>query len=171
MFRQARKLKKLIEAFGTNRDLIDINETVKKHTEILPKLIDARALSGCDSVPKLYGTGKKTVTKHLRDRNLSLSSLGDTATTLANAYDKNTKLISSYYGIKNTNNLSEVRFSVWGKRTGKKITSTPKLEFLPSTKKDFLLKVLRARYQVCIWNSCLQPRPLKMDNVSQDLWK
>ena len=171
MFRQARKLKKLIEAFGTNRDLIDINETVKKHTEILPKLIDARVLSGCDSVPKLYGTGKKIVTKHLRDRNLSLSSLGDTATTLANAYDKNTKLISSYYGIKNTNNLSEVRFSVWGKRTGKKITSTPKLEFLPSTKKDFLLKVLRAHYQVCIWNSCLQPRPLKMDNVSQDLWK
>ena len=67
MFRQGRKLKKLMEAFGTSRFLIDINETAKKHAEILPSLIDARALSGCDSVPKLCGTGKKTVIKHLKD--------------------------------------------------------------------------------------------------------
>ena len=58
VFRQSRKLKKLMEAFGTSRSLIDINETVKKHVEVLPSFIDARALSGCDSVPKLYDTGK-----------------------------------------------------------------------------------------------------------------
>ena len=151
-----------MEAFGTSWSLIDINETDKKHAEILPSLIDARALSGCDFVPKLYGTGKKTAIKHL-DQNLSLPSLGDTAASLANVYAKSTKLISSNYGIKNTNNLSEVRFSIWGKRTGKKLTSTLNLEFLPPTKKDFLLKVLSAHYQVCIWNSCLQLRSLEMD--------
>ena len=58
---------------------------------------------------------------------------------------------------------SEVRFSVWGKQTGKKLTSTPKLESLPPTTEVFLLDVLRAHYQASIWNSCLQPRPPKMD--------
>ena len=72
-----RKVEKLMEAFGTSWSLIDINETAKKHAEILPLLTDARAPSGCDSLPKLYGTGKKTVIKHLKDQNLSLWSLGD----------------------------------------------------------------------------------------------
>ena len=53
-------------------------------------------------MPKLYGTGKKKVMKHLKDPNLSLSSLGDIAASLANVYAKSIKLISSYYGIKNT---------------------------------------------------------------------
>ena len=72
------KVENLIEAFGSNQSLIDINETAKKHAEILPLPTDARALS----VPKLYGTGKKTVIKHLKDQNLSLLSLGDTAALL-----------------------------------------------------------------------------------------
>ena len=114
-----------MEAFDTTRSLIDINETAKKHAERVPALIGAHALSGCDSVPKLYGTGKKTVIKHLKDQNLSLPSLGDTAASFTNVYAENAKLISSCYGIKNANNLSEVRFSVWEKRTRKKLTSTP----------------------------------------------
>ena len=58
-----------------------------------------------------------------------------------------TKLISSCYGIKKANSLSEVWFSVWGKRTNKKkLTSTPKLEFLPPITEIFLLNVLRAHY-------------------------
>ena len=156
-----RKVEKLMEAFRTSWSLIDINETAKKHAEILPLLIDARAPSGCDSLPKLYGTGKKTVIKHLKDQNLSLSSLGDTAASLANVYAKSTKLIPSYYGIQNMNNLSEVRFSAWGKRTGKNLTSTPKLEFLPPTRKNFLLRVLRAHYQV--WSGKVAS--------NHDLWK
>ena len=75
VFQQSRKLKKLMEAFGTSRSLIDINETAKKHAEILPSLMDACALSGCDSVPKLNGTGKKTVINRVKDQNLSLSIL------------------------------------------------------------------------------------------------
>ena len=63
-------------------------------------------------MPKLYGVGKKAVIKHLKDQNLSLSSLGDTAASLANVYAESTKLISSCYCAKNANNLSEVRFSV-----------------------------------------------------------
>ena len=104
MFWQGRKLKKLTKAFGTSRSLIDIDETAKEHAEILQLLMDTGARSGYDFVPKLYGNGKQTVRKHLKDQNLSFSSLGDTAASLPNYYAKSTKLISSYYGIKNTNN-------------------------------------------------------------------
>ena len=77
VFRQANQSKVLTEAFDSSRSLIDINETAKKHAEIVPSHIAAHALSGCDSVPKLYGIGKKTIIKHLK-QNLSLTRLGDT---------------------------------------------------------------------------------------------
>ena len=109
-----------MEPFDTTRSLIDTNETDKKNAEIIPELTDVHALSGCSSVPKLYGIGKKIVMKHLKDDNLSLPSLGDTATSWPNVCAKATKLISSCYGIKNANSLPEVWFSVWGKRTDKK---------------------------------------------------
>ena len=71
MFLQGCKSKVLMEAFGTSRSLIDIDENAKKHAEIVPTPTDSQALSGCDSVPKLYDTGKKTVIEHLKDQNLS----------------------------------------------------------------------------------------------------
>ena len=64
------------------------------------------SLSGCDSMPKLYDW-KEDSHKALK-RSLSFSSLEDTAASLGNVYAKSTKLIPSYYGIKNMNNLSEV---------------------------------------------------------------
>ena len=152
-----------MEAFDTTRSLIDIKKTAKKHGETVPWLIGVHALSSRDSVPKLYGIENKTVIKHLKNQNLSLPSLGDTAESLTNFYGKSTKLTSSSYGVKNMNNLSEVWFSFWGKRTGKKLTSTPRLESLPPTREVFLINVLHANYQTCAWNSCLQPRPSKMD--------
>ena len=113
VFQQVSKSKVLVlsaKAFGTGLSLIDINETAKKHAEILPSLIDAHTLSGCDFVLKLYGAGKKAVINHVKDQNLSLSSLGNTAGSLANVFAESPKLILSYYGIQNTNNLSEVTY-------------------------------------------------------------
>ena len=41
----------LIQAFDISQSVVDINETAKKYAEIIA--------SGCNSVPKFYGTGKK----------------------------------------------------------------------------------------------------------------
>ena len=83
--------------------------------EIVSSPIDASALSGCNYVPKSYGTEKKIAIKHLKDQNLSLSCLEDAASSLANVYAKSTKFVSSCHGIKNKNNLSAVGSSVWRK--------------------------------------------------------
>ena len=150
VFWQGCKSKVLMDAFDTSQSLIDINEIAKKDPEIISSPITANALSGFKSLPKLYGIGKITVIKHLKDQNLSLSSEGDTAASLANVYAESTKLFLSCYCVKNVNNLSEVRFLVCGKRTGKKITSTTKLESLPPTTEV---------YEACVWDRFLQPRP------------
>ena len=110
VFWKSIKLKKPIKAFGTGQSLIGINETAKNYAGILPLQIDICALSCCNYVPKLYYTRKKTVIKHLIYQTRSLQSLGDTAASLVDVYAKSTKLISSYYGIKNANNYLKYGF-------------------------------------------------------------
>ena len=67
----------LMEALDTSRSLIDINETTKKTAEIFTSPVGVHALSGCDYILKLYGIVNKTVTKHLKNQNLSLCNLKD----------------------------------------------------------------------------------------------
>ena len=45
--------------------LIHIGETVKKHIDIVPYILAAHGISGCDTVAKYHGIGKKTVIKKL----------------------------------------------------------------------------------------------------------
>ena len=58
VFRQGCKLKVLTEAFDASRSLNDINETAKKHAEIVPSITDDLAISCYDSVSKLHGIRK-----------------------------------------------------------------------------------------------------------------
>ena len=56
----------LMEASASNRSMVDINKTAKKNAEIVPSLIATHALSGCDSVPKIFGIGKKKIVSVLQ---------------------------------------------------------------------------------------------------------
>ena len=51
------------------RAVIDIDKTVEKNLSIIPGLLAAHALSGCDTVAGYYGIGKGTVLKVLRAGN------------------------------------------------------------------------------------------------------
>ena len=59
------------------RQTIDIKPTVKDHANILPNLLAAHGLSGCDTVAPCYGIGKMKILKTLKQGNHSLSCLGD----------------------------------------------------------------------------------------------
>ena len=56
----------LMEAFASNRSMVDINKPAIKNAEIVPSLIAAHALSGCDSVPKMLGIVKKKIVSVLQ---------------------------------------------------------------------------------------------------------
>jgi len=157
-----------MESFSSSRSTISINETAKKHADMASSIIPAHALSGCDSVPKMYGIGKKKVFKVLQHWN-QLEKLGDVNATKESVLEESTKFVAACYGIKiNKANLSEARFSLWAKQTKKKLCASlkpPKLESLPPTTEVFNLNVMRAHFQACIWNSCLDEKPPEMDPV------
>ena len=54
-----------MESTSSNRMLVDIAATSKKHGPIISQLLTAHAISGCDTVGQLYGIGKGTVIKAL----------------------------------------------------------------------------------------------------------
>ena len=43
------------EETGSNRNVTDIRKTAEKQKDVVPSLLAAHSLSGCDSMPKLYG--------------------------------------------------------------------------------------------------------------------
>ena len=50
-----------------NRSAIDINLTVQNNQPIVPSLLAAHALTGCDTVASFFGVGKKKVLNVLRE--------------------------------------------------------------------------------------------------------
>ena len=75
----------LMESFNSNRSVINIIQSKNKHSSIMPSLIAAHALSGCDSVPRLFGIGKLTVLKHLK-QGILLTSLGHKESNIIDVY-------------------------------------------------------------------------------------
>lgn len=56
------------------RAVIDIDATVEDNVSIIPSLLSAHALSGCDTVASYYGIGKGTALKVLRAGKHAMSS-------------------------------------------------------------------------------------------------
>ena len=54
------------------RQTIDIRATAKEHANILPNLLAAHGLSGCDTIEPCYGIGKMKILKTLKQGNHSL---------------------------------------------------------------------------------------------------
>ena len=79
--------------FPFTKKVIDINETVKHikktHKGIMPNLLALHALTGCDSVSRLYGIGKRKALKV--GSGIKLTSLGDINATLEN-HSEDTKI-------------------------------------------------------------------------------
>ena len=48
----------IMEATSSERSSTEIQATVKKNQDIVPKLLAAYGITGCDSVVRLHGIGK-----------------------------------------------------------------------------------------------------------------
>jgi hypothetical protein len=47
-----------IQDFNDDKNIISVNKTVEKHKDLIPSLIALHAISGCDTVPMMFGIGK-----------------------------------------------------------------------------------------------------------------
>ena len=54
------------------RSVVDIGESVRKHSVTMPFILQAHALSGCDSVSRMHDIGKPTVVKAMHKKPLTL---------------------------------------------------------------------------------------------------
>ena len=89
----------LMEAFASNRPMVDINKTAKRDAEIVPSLIAAHALSGCDGVPKMFGIGKKKIVSVLQ-QGFHLQKLGDIQSEKTSIIEECSKFVAACYGFK-----------------------------------------------------------------------
>ena len=71
----------IMEATSSERVSVDIQASVKKSKDIVPHLLAAHGLTGCDTVAKLHGIGKGTVINKLKE-GLTFQHLGDLHSSL-----------------------------------------------------------------------------------------
>jgi hypothetical protein len=104
-----------------DRAMVDIGKTVDKHREIIPEILPAHALSGCDTVACCFGIGKGTILKVVRS-GLSLSLLCQLDAPMATVIKQATAFMIACYGQSNCETMSTARLKVWASKTGKGYT-------------------------------------------------
>ena len=115
----------IMESTSRSRSSIDIGATVAKHSGIVPQMIAAHAVSGCDTDPKAR---------------------------IDDVMKESTHFIGACYGQKcdPSNTISSFRYKVWVSRTGRKGASIlPKLKSLPPTVEAFRENIERAHFLAC----------------------
>ena len=140
------------------RAVIDIRQTVLQNSDIVPDLIAAHALSGCDMVACYHGIGKGTILKTLRSV-YHFHSVGDTNAELPVAIQEATTFVSACYGYPESRNMSGTGHKVWKNRVGKSSKSVSNLSTLPPTTESFTENVKRAHLQACTWMYALNGDP------------
>ena len=149
-----------MEGTSSNRTTIDIALTVNKNRNIIPSLLAAHAISGCDTVAYMWGIGKVSVVKVLDKGIHTLEKVGDVHESMPDIIKECTDFVAACYGCKPLKDMSDVRYQTWLNKTGKrKICKTPDLKSLPPTTQSFTENVKRAHLQTSIWKAAMEPDP------------
>lgn len=114
----------LMEGTTSQRTSVDIAAIAKKHASIVPQLLAAHVLSGCDTVAYMYSIGKDTVVNMLQ-KGHTLDKLDDCEAQIDDISKKCTKFVAAHYKSKAEGTMSDIHY-VWRSRTGRKnMTTTP----------------------------------------------
>ncbi len=109
----------IMEYTRRSRSSNDIGATVAKHFGIVPQLIVAHAVSGCDTVGCHHGIGKTKIVKAL-SAGIELNPLGDPKASLDDAMKESTYFVGACYGQKcdPSDTMSSIRYKVWVSKVG-----------------------------------------------------
>ena len=98
----------LMEAFTSNRSMVDINKTAKRNNEIV---LLAHDLSGCNNVLKMFGIGKWKIISVLQ-QGFHLQKFGNIQSEKTSIIEECSKFMGACYGFKDESNLTKARFSL-----------------------------------------------------------
>ena len=140
-----------METFIDNSKLININKSVECNKDIVPSLVALHALTGCDSVPMMFGIGKAKGLKVLKET--ALTCVGKRSCAMKDVFDEGFKFVASCYNRKDPNS-SKNRQSLWMMKTdgAHKGSSPPALKSLPPTNEALEMNIMRAHYTAILWN-------------------
>ena len=139
-----------MESSVHGRQTIDIRATAKEYANILPNLLVAHGLSGCDTVAPCYGIGKMKILKTLKQGNHSLRCLGDSNANWPDVVKQATSFLIACYGVPKLDSMTQARSNQWKTRFGRGSSTMPKLCSLLPTDPVFMEKLKRAHFQICI---------------------
>ena len=154
------------------RQTVDIRATVKdqENAKILPNLLAAHGLSGCDTVAKCHGIGKTKVINALKQQKHSLRCLGDLNASWEDVLNQSTAFMLACYGVTKVNSMTQGRVNQWKTKVGRGNSNMPKLCSLPPTDAAFVENLKRAHLQICIWKHALDLNAPDLDPVQYG-WK
>ena len=146
-----------------DRAVIDMNSTVQANIELMPDLLAAHGITGCDTVATYFGIGKAIALKVLRSRKYPLNMIGDVASDLPDAIHQATQFVLACYGQPECGSMTDARHKVWSSKVKRSIAGAPKLQSLPPTDEAFRENVARAHLQVAIWRNAHGHDPPPLD--------
>lgn len=145
------------------RAAVDIMAVVEKHSSVVPDLLCAHGLTGCDTVGTYHGLGKGVALKVIRTGKYPLMFLGEVDKSLTDISPECTAFILACYNQSACCSLTEARHKIWSSKVSRSTASAPKLKTLPPTNEAFLENVVRAHIQVAIWKNALRATPPALD--------
>ncbi|KAG0693094.1 hypothetical protein GWK47_027653 [Chionoecetes opilio] len=146
-----------MEPTSPERTSVNIGDTVIKHQAIVPQLLTAYALTGCDTVGCNFGIGKINAVKVLK-AGYKLDSIGQPEAQHETIIREATQFIAACYGekVRPNDSMSDIRYRNWiSSMVRKSAASVHQLKTLPPTSGAFVENVKRAHFQACIWKSAL----------------
>lgn len=146
------------------RKLIDINATVQEHSSIMPDLLAAHGVSGCDTVAPCFGIGKTKVLKILRSGECPLTEVGLSKSSHTAVLQQASTFMLACYGQSKSQSMTEARHKVWKAKLSHNPVA-PRLKSLPPTNEAFQENVMRAHLQVAAWRHAKYDRPPAMDHT------
>ena len=132
---------------------------------IVPQLLSAHVLSGCDTVASYFAIGKTKVVKVLEVGN-RLNHLGNPSANLEDVLCESTASVAVCYGQKceARETITDVHYKVWVSQTGRKgAFLLPKLKAIPPTLEVFKDNIKMAHFQACIGKAALDQEPPNLD--------
>ena len=108
------------------RIVLDIN--AEEHSSIVPDLLAAHGLTGCDTVASYFGVGKVAALKVLRHGQRSLNLLGNTGRPpFSEVVDQATHFMLAFYGQQRCHSMAEARQQMCFSKVSRSMASAPKL--------------------------------------------
>ena len=151
-----------MDPFSGGSKLISIKKSVNAKEHIMPSLVALHAISGCDTVPMMFGIGKVKSLKVVEK--VPLVHIGEVNAELEEVIDQEKRFLAKCYGQVETSS-SKNRRTIWINKTdgAKKTAKPPALQSLPPTDEALEINIKRVHYVAIMWKNCITGTPPELD--------